>query len=193
MPPAPRLRLPGPSLEDFEAAESNRLSTYGWMTVPSSHPDRAGDGLIEQRGSAAAATAPAAVPAAPVPTRADSGREAVGESPLTQPPAGGGEILRGRPRKTPLPGGKGGEGASRSPCSLASIALAQSMAPPPGGSPRRQSEMLKQTGIDQRQNAPLPPRWRCATRTPSVHLSDASEAAVILASCPTTARCLCRS
>jgi hypothetical protein len=71
VPPAPRLQVyPVRHWKDFEAAESNRLSSYGWMDrsngVVHIPIERAMD-LIEQRGVGPLPAAPAAVPAAPVP------------------------------------------------------------------------------------------------------------------------------
>jgi hypothetical protein len=71
VPPAPRLQVyPVRHWKDFEAAESNRLSSYGWMDrsngVVHIPIERAMD-LIEQRGVGPLPPAPAAVPAAPVP------------------------------------------------------------------------------------------------------------------------------
>ena len=71
VPPAPRLQVyPVRHWKDFEAAESNRLSSYGWMDrsngVVHIPIERAMD-LIAQRGVGPLPPAPAAVPAAPVP------------------------------------------------------------------------------------------------------------------------------
>jgi len=71
VPPAPRLQVfPVRHWRDFEAAEANRLSSYGWMDrangVVHIPIERAME-LIEQRGVGPLPPAPAAVPSSPVP------------------------------------------------------------------------------------------------------------------------------
>jgi hypothetical protein len=70
VPPAPRLQVyPVRHWKDFEAAESNRLTSYGWMdrsTGVVHIPIERAMELIEQRGVGPLPPAPAAVPGARV-------------------------------------------------------------------------------------------------------------------------------
>jgi len=72
IPPAPRLQVFAVRhWKDFEAAENERLSSYGWMDrangVVHIPIERAME-LVEKRGVGPLPPAPAAVPAAPVPS-----------------------------------------------------------------------------------------------------------------------------
>jgi hypothetical protein len=72
VPPAPRLQVyPVRHWKDFEAAESQRLSSYGWMdrsTGVVHIPIERAMELVEQRGVGPLPPAPAAVPGAPAPS-----------------------------------------------------------------------------------------------------------------------------